>query len=518
MYVYHSRMPSTLARLRRDSRPRVILYGRVSEDRRDGRSCTQQLSIGNRRAKTHGWDVVGEFSDNDMSASQYATKEREDWLKVEEQIRAGRADILWLWEISRGTRDRIVWAHLVEACQRHRMYIALDEDLWDTTNPDHMKYLDGLMIDSIHESGKTSKRARRNIEDQAEQGRPHGWVHYGYQREYDPKSGDLLRQVLHEEQAEVVRSIAGRLLDGEYATVIASDLNSRGVPTPKGRVAGQSYEKPSGEVVVSAGWDTRTLQQLLGSPTIMGRRGYHGRVMERGWPEIVTEMEWYRIQELLHPNTGKGDGQAHTRDGAAKYLVSGIGLCDICEARVWTQPGWQTSKRKVSDSYRCNGLYLGAPKGHVSRAVHQIDAAVEALLFERFDDPDVITVFDASAPSQQELAEASAKLRRLQGELDELYAEVESGQVSRQMAGADERRLKRQIEEQEELARPRLEDPWAAELAEGDPRAVWGDWGLSQRRSALRSLTREIRVLKVGRIGHRRLPASEQVQILWAGG
>lgn len=510
-------MPSTLARLRGDSRPRVILYGRVSEDRRDGRSCKQQLSIGHRRSKTNSWEVVGEYSDNDMSASQYATKEREDWPKVEAQIRAGEADILWLWEISRGTRDRIVWAHLVEACQRNRMYIALDDDLWDTTNPDHMKYLDGLMIDSIHESGKTSKRARRDIEEQAEEGRPHGWVHFGYQREYDPKTRALLRQVLHEEQAALVRKIADRLLKGEYATAIAADLNKRKIPTPGGRLAGQAYEKRTGEMVVSRGWDTRTFQQLLGSPTIMGRRGYNGQIKEPGWPEIVTEAEWYRLQELLHPNAEKGNGESHTRDGAAKYLISGIGLCDICEARVWIQPGWETPKRKVSDAYRCNGLYLGAEKGHVSRVVRQIDAAVESQLFDRFDDPDVITAFDADAPSQGELVAASEKLKRMQGELDELYAEVEAGQVSRRMATADESRLRAAIGEQEKLARPRLEGPWATELAEGDPVKVWAGWSLSQRRTALRSLTKEIRILKVGRIGHRKLPASESVRIVWAG-
>jgi len=510
-------MPSTLAILRGDSRPRAILYGRVSEDRRDGRSCSQQLTIGRRRAKTAQWDVVGEYSDNDRSASQYATQEREDWPKVEELIRAGGADILWLWEISRGTRDRIVWAHLVDACQRNRMYIGLDEDLWDTTNPDHMKYLDGLMVDSIHESGKTRKRIVRDIESQAEEGNPHGWVHFGYQREYDPQSRALLRQVLHEEQAALIRGIADRLLSGEYATAIAADLNGRGVPTPKGRLAGQSYEKRSGEVVISRGWDMRTIQQLFGSPTIMGRRGYHGEIMPQRWEEIVTEAEWYRLQELLHPNAKRAEGERRIRDGAAKYLLSGIAVCDVCGARVQVQTGRVTPKRRVSDAYRCGGLYVGAPMGHVSRVIDQIDTAIESLLFERFADPDVITIFDVHAPSQEELAASSARVRRLQEELEALYAEVEAGEVSRRMAAADETRLKKAIAEEEKLAVPRLEDPWAAELAEGDPVEVWGLWTLAQKRSALRSLTKEIRVLKVGRIGHRKVPASESVRVVWVG-
>lgn len=503
--------------LRGNSQPRVILYGRVSEDKRDGRSVTQQLSIGRRRAKTHGWSIVGEYSDNDMSASQYATKEREDWPKVEAAIRAGDADILWLWEISRGTRDRIVWAHLVDACQRNRMWIALDDDLWDTTNPDHMKYLDNLVADAIHESGKTSKRARRNIEELAEEGRPHGWVHFGYQREYDPKSGALIRQVLHDEQAALIRSIADRLLTGEYTTAIAADLNAKGVPTPKGRIAGQPYEKHTGEVVISRGWDTRAIQQLMGSTTIMGRRSYNGKVMDKKWKEIVTEAEWHRLQELLHPNAKKDASAPLARDGAAKHLLSGIAVCDVCEARIRVQPGWATQKRRVSATYRCNGLYIGAPMGHVSRVIGQIDDAVTSLLFERFADPDVLPVFDADAPSQEDLAAAAEKLKWLQEELEELYADVEAGRVSRRMAMADETRLKGAIADQEKLARPRLENAFAAELSEGDPVQVWNGWTLSQKRTALRSLTRQIRMLKVGRVGHRKVPVEESVRIVWVG-
>src|SRR5699024_7451241 len=459
---------------------------RVSQDNRQGRSVGQQLKIGRKRADELDLEIVGEFSDNDVSASQYAVGEREEWPQVETMIRAGQADVLWLWEISRGTRDRIVWVHLVDACQKHRMHIGLDKRLWDTTDPDDMAYLDDQMVRSIHESGKTRKRIMRDIDDHAESGRPHGYTHYAYTREYDPDTGDLVRQVIHPERSKLVKEIARRLVeDKETLTGIAADLNRRGIRTPRGHLMGEEREMKIGRVVRSKGWTHKAITQLMSSTTLMGKRSYNGRVIdEGGWEPVLKPPVWRAVQEALQENRFPRGARA-TREGAATQLLSGIAVCDVCEARLYATPRADRS----GSVYRCNGLGEGAPV-HGTRLVSTLDAAVETFLFERLQHPDVRAAL-VPHTDEGELSEAQARVPELETELDELYADVEAGRVSRRMAQSDESRLLRELEEARVRARPVVTDPLLEELVSGSPRAVWEQWTLVQRRAALKLLTEQ---------------------------
>ena len=51
------------------------------------------------------WTVVAVFSDNDRSASRYATKARPEHRKLIKFIESGNADVLVTWESSRAQRD-----------------------------------------------------------------------------------------------------------------------------------------------------------------------------------------------------------------------------------------------------------------------------------------------------------------------------------------------------------------------------------------------------------------------------
>ncbi|WP_344098541.1 recombinase family protein [Nocardiopsis tropica] len=504
---------------------RVILYGRVSDDHYVGtsgtkRSVNQQLKTGRRIAGERGWEIAGEFWDNDQSASQYARGAREDWPKVEEMIRAGEADILWLWEISRGTRDRIVWAHLVDACQTHRMWLALDEDLWDTTNPDHMRYLDGLMADSIHESGKTRKRVLRDMTDHAEEGKPHGPTHYAYDREYDPRTGELIRQVPNAERAGRCVDIADRLLRKKQPrTSIAAEFNRQGVRTPHGRLMGEEWYTRRGKRMVAQGWTSETIDTIMSSPSLMGKRSHNGRIIgEGGWEAVLDEPTWLAVQKLLGPKARqapKGEGseprKVIPREAAAEYLASAIMVCDVCGAATYVKP--QSGKSTLS--YYCSGLGKGAPL-HGSRALATVDDAIEQQLFERLAHPDV-----RAALVPQENADARRRAQdtvaALEEELERLYEDVQSGSVSRRMAQADEQRLTQELGLARANAAPRLVDPLAEQLALGDPEAVWSGWGLSQRRAALKLLTEEVRLLRIGAGGRRKRPPEEHVKIVWKG-
>lgn len=73
-----------------------------------------------------------------------------------------------------------------------------------------------------HESEQKSERIRRKRRQEAESGRSHGPLGYGYDSE----------QRILDDEAAVVRDVAARLLDGDSLYGIATDLTKRGVPTP----------------------------------------------------------------------------------------------------------------------------------------------------------------------------------------------------------------------------------------------------------------------------------------------
>lgn len=496
-------------------RMRVVIYARVSQDHSSqGRSVGQQLKIGRKRAEENDWEVVGEFSDNDVSVSEYAGAgmAREDWPKVEALIRAGGVDILWLWELSRSTRDRIVWAHLVKACQDNNVYFGLDRRLWDVNEPDDMAYLDNLMIKSIHESGTTRKRVLRDMEEQAELGRPHGHAHYAYTREYDPETRELVRQVPHPERSKLMLEVIERVLVGKQTLgQIAADLNRRGVPTPHGRLMGGQYTTKSGRVVTSTGWDGRTLQGMLSSPTLMGKRGHHGRVVSAGgWEALISEEEWVALQRAIAPQPLDDEFQRRV----AATLQTGITVCDVCEAPLRAKR--KRSKNRVPPSYQCRGKGKGSAF-HGARSIETLDAALEALLLERLGHPDVRAAL-VPRSNEKTRVRAEKRIAELEEELQDLERALRAKKISWQMAGVAEEGLRQELEEVQRQAVPVLADPLLVELAEGDPVVVWKGWELPQKRAALRLLTKPkgIRMLVVGK-GKRNLPPEAHLDITWAG-
>ncbi|MGW9447067.1 recombinase family protein [Bacillus mobilis] len=521
----------------RDRRLRVILYARVSKDiGKDERSVAQQLDIGRAIAAEEDWIIVGEYSDNDRSASRYATQQREDWPKVIDAIERGDADVLWVWEISRGTRDLDVWVAVRRVCREKSMYVAINDDIWDTTKPSHMRHLNQLVLDAEYESEKTQTRVGRGIAANTARGGAHGPGGYGFKHLHDVSTGRFIRRVVNESEAAIIREIAQRFLSGETLGTIAVDLNERRIPTSAGLVAGEpvlddegtpALNAVTGEPKVQTGWQYQLLVQILQRAALIGKREHGGRIVDvGGWDPVfdgtvvngvpVDEAAWWTIRDRLDSRPRDREGKRADRDGAARHLLSGIALCGVCGARMYrathdrTPGGW---------AYQCRGLYQGAPKGHVSRSGERLEAAVVAQVIARFSRPDALDAFRADGAGAEEVRQAHARKAELAAELERLEEDVAAGEVSARMATARERQIEEEMVRLGEMTRPRLVEPLAEALAAGSPAAVaatWEGWTLEQRRAALKVLTERVEVPRMGR-GRKNVPLSEYVRVAWVG-
>ena len=180
------------------------MYQRVSrlasaQDRKEierARSIEEQNKANQAECDRNGWTITERYEDPGLSASRFATKDRPEYRRLLADIRAGKLDVVVLWESSRGDRELAGWALFLNACReaRTRIYITTHGRLYDMANGRDWRNLAEDGVDSGYESEKTSMRVRRAVAAKMQTGEPFGHCPYGYEREYHPRTRDLIEQ------------------------------------------------------------------------------------------------------------------------------------------------------------------------------------------------------------------------------------------------------------------------------------------------------------------------------------
>ncbi len=124
-------------------------YLRVSLDRSGrARSLEEQHDDHVRVAGERGWSLVVEsYRDESVSASRYSRKARDGFDALIEDLELGRfgAQVLMIWESSRGSRRVGEWVELLELCERRSVHIFVTTHgrCYDPTNGrDHRSLLE----------------------------------------------------------------------------------------------------------------------------------------------------------------------------------------------------------------------------------------------------------------------------------------------------------------------------------------------------------------------------------------
>ncbi len=460
---------------------RAGIYDRVSKDLRRGRSVAEQSEANRAACAEHGWTIVVEYQDNDRSASRYALKPRENWPRLLGDLEGHRIDVLVLWEQSRGDRRLEEWAALLSTCRQLGIliHITQDEYTYDVRRPRDWKTLAESGVASEHESEQTRARILRSVASRAAQGAVHGRLPYGYRREYDPTTGELLRQVPHEEQAAVIQEAARRIMAGETTYAVACDFNARRIPTPRGGGA----------------WSPIQIKRLCTNPRYIAKRVHRGVVVaDAQWPAILDEVTHYTLVRKLTAESR----WTRPRESAVRHLLSGIAT-GACGGRVRVQ------KARGFFAYLCVVDFCTA------RKEVWVDEYVTGVVVEALSDPGLIERLadaDRSADAQTALAEVA----QLRARLDEHIALSVRGEISAATMARIEQELTPKIEAAEARARVAVIPPALREVARPDIADVWPDLPLSTRREVISSLM-DIRLLP-GRTGRRTFdPAS--IEITW---
>ena len=323
---------------------RCYIYTRVSTELQiDGYSLEAQKERLKREAKHRGMQVVGEYSDEGKSGKNIDG--RPEFKQMMKDIKSGNDDVdyVLVFKLSRFGRNAADTLNSLQYMEDYGVNLLCVEDNIDSAGAS------GKLIISVLASVAEIERA--NISEQTMAGRKQkardgkwngGFAPYGYK--LVAKDGEKSKVlVINEEEAELVRLIYKKFLDGMGIGNVAKWLNENGY-TKKIRQNGSVS-------LISAAF----VKGVLDNPVYAGKIAYGRRKTEKiegtrnefhvvkqdrdsyklypGQHEaIIDEEQWYKAQAKRMKNAFKRE-KTHSLEH--EHILSGLVKCPVCGASMY---------------------------------------------------------------------------------------------------------------------------------------------------------------------------------------
>lgn len=340
----------------------AAIYDRVSDDRKnDARSVKRQHRANRDACTANGW-IDRDYSDNDKGASRFSKAIRDDWDRLVADLDAGRVHVVILWEVSRGGRELEAWARFLNLCRAHGTLIHITERdrTYDVRRAEDWKQLATDGVDSAAETDKLSGRIRSGVLEVAVNGEPTNKCAYGYVREHDSRTKQLIGQFPDPDAAPIVRGIFERIARGVPLAAITRELNDAEVPAPRGGT-----------------WSQSGVRKVATRLAYIARRDYRGTVYTVDCVALVSDELFYTVQRILSDPRRNPHLKGNTKPGKAVHLLSGVAVCDVCEGPLGAH------NRNGVRVYRCKSASVC-----VSIRADRADEYVKLLLCKVLSDPE----------------------------------------------------------------------------------------------------------------------------------
>lgn len=362
---------------------RCVLYARLSVTKEESVSIARQLRSCRSYAEARGWEVVGEFIDEGVSATANRPENRKGWAAL---LAADGFDVVVIWKVDRLARRVLDFLHADETLQKRGAGLVAVEDPIDMTSPQGRAFAVMLAVFGEMEAEAIRARVRAARAQLIKDGRfVGGGIPYGYRSKANPDGpGRVLEKDL--ECIGWLSDAVGMALRGANVSTITSWLTNQGAPLP----GGFRTTRKAGNVV----WNRQTVDGLLRNPVLAGMlphnpgRGRNAKRVdpfavvrdESGAPvvdeslAVITTGEFTTLQQLLDSRSSPQSRKQRDRETTSPFL-SRIARCDSC------------------DVYMCRGtnqkraiIYCPRCRQSLSRAAFD-PYLVRRLLMERGHEP-----------------------------------------------------------------------------------------------------------------------------------
>ncbi len=211
-------------------RKNVAAYARVSSGK-DAmlHSLSAQISYYNSYIQQHGdWCFVGVYADEALTGTK---DNRPEFQRMIADCRAGKIDMIITKSISRFARNTVTLLETVRELKALGVDVYFEEQNIHSMSGDGELMLTILASFAQEESLSASENIKWRIRNDFKQGKMHMFLQrfYGFKRTTD---GGF---EIVEEEAEVIRYIAKRYMEGLGCPLIARELNEMGVKSPSGQ-------------------------------------------------------------------------------------------------------------------------------------------------------------------------------------------------------------------------------------------------------------------------------------------
>jgi len=238
---------------------RCALYARLSVTKEESVSIARQLQSCRRYADARGWEVVGEFVDDGVSATANRPEDRDGWAAL---LAAGDFDAVVIWKVDRLARRVLDFLHADEALQQMGAGLVAVEDPIDMTSPQGRAFAVMLAVFGEMESEAIRARVRAARLQLLKDGRwAGGGIPYGY-RSVANSNGPGWVLMKDPERASWLANAVRMALGGTTVNAITTWLTVERAPLPEGANA----RRKSGSIA----WNRQTVDGLLRNPILAG--------------------------------------------------------------------------------------------------------------------------------------------------------------------------------------------------------------------------------------------------------
>lgn len=319
-------MNERAARHQEKRQVRAAIYVRISRDvTGEGLGVERQADDCHALAERLDWEVVGTYTDNDISA--YSGRHRPEYRALLNAVRRREIDAIVTWHPDRMHRRPIELEEFITVVEEAGVAVrTVQAGELDLTTPSGRMNARIHGAVARHESEHKSQRIKRAMQQRAEGGKFHGGrtVPYGYQAVRVAERREL--QLKPDPAAvSLLKEAARRILNGETLFGICNDWDARGLRTSRGAM-----------------WRSKTLKYALLNPAVIGKRSFKDpdtkevHLHNAEWKPIMDQVTWDRLQEIL---TDPRRTWEPTSGSYAARLALGGGLtvCGLCGKKLVSQ-------------------------------------------------------------------------------------------------------------------------------------------------------------------------------------
>lgn len=279
----------------------AVIYARYSSHNQREESIEQQIEECMLFAKANGIKVIDVYSDKAISGR---TDRRTNFQRMMRDAEKGKFQIVIAYKSNRIARNMLNALQYEAKLDSFGVKTLYAKEEFGDTAAGRFALRTMMNVNQFY-SENMAEDIRRGMHDNAENCKVNGILPLGYVRGKDGQ------YEICESEAEIVRDIFCKVLNGVALADIANDLNARGIKTKRGNL-----------------WNKGSFHRMLVNENYIGVYKHSGVVVKDGIPAIIDKEVFDRMQMYL--KTKKNPQGKHRENG--EYLLTGKLHCGHCGA------------------------------------------------------------------------------------------------------------------------------------------------------------------------------------------